>query len=175
VASIVLGFRREDVDHPLNGFGALIPEVEKFNILGTIFSSSLFPNRAPAGHVVLTSYVGGARSPEKAQQDPEKLTALVLQDLKKLVGVTGVPSFQHHCFYPRAIPQYVVGYNRFKQLMNRVETNCPGLFLAGHYRDGISLGDSIVSGHTAAERVCDCFSTACASAPVPELNMELAV
>ena len=175
VASVVLGFRREDVDHPLNGFGALIPEVEKFNILGTIFSSSLFPNRAPAGHVLLTSYVGGARSPETAQQDPEKLTALVLQDLKKLVGVTGVPTFQHHCFYPRAIPQYVVGYDRFKQLMRCVEEKCPGFFLAGHYRDGISLGDSIVAGHTAAGRVRDCLSTACASVPVPELNLEPAV
>ena len=63
VASITLGFRREDVLHPLDGFGMLIPGKEKFNILGTIFSSSLFPNRAPAGHVTLTSFLGGTRHP----------------------------------------------------------------------------------------------------------------
>ena len=66
VASVVLGFRREDVAHPCEGFGMLIPKIEGFKILGTIFSSSLFPNRAPAGHVTLTSYVGGERYPELA-------------------------------------------------------------------------------------------------------------
>jgi protoporphyrinogen oxidase len=66
VASVVLGFRREDVAHPCQGYGMLIPKIEGFNILGTIFSSSLFPNRAPAGHLTLTSYVGGERQPELA-------------------------------------------------------------------------------------------------------------
>ena len=61
VASVALGFRRKDVMHRLDGFGMLIPRVEGFRILGTIFSSSLFPNRAPAGCVTLTSYLGGAR------------------------------------------------------------------------------------------------------------------
>ena len=64
VTSVVLGFRREDVAHPLDGFGVLIPELEKFNSLGTIFSSSLFPSRAPRGHVTLTSYIGGTRAPD---------------------------------------------------------------------------------------------------------------
>ena len=65
VTVLVLGFRREDVAHPLDGFGALIPEVEKQAILGAIFSSSLFPGRAPAGHVTLTCYLGGSRSPDR--------------------------------------------------------------------------------------------------------------
>ena len=66
MASVVLGFRREDVAHPCEGFGMLIPKIEGFKILGTIFSSSLFPNRAPAGHLTLTSYIGGERYPELA-------------------------------------------------------------------------------------------------------------
>jgi protoporphyrinogen oxidase len=66
VASVVLGFRREDVAHPLDGFGMLIPQVEGFKILGTLFSSSLFARRAPAGHVTLTTYIGGVRAPELA-------------------------------------------------------------------------------------------------------------
>lgn len=155
VASIVLGFRREDVGHPLDGFGMLIPEVEGFKILGTIFSSSLFPHRAPAGHVTLTAYVGGTRAPELALLDPDELVDLTLKDFRSILGVTGRPTFQHHFLFPKAIPQYEVGFGRFKELMNDLEQKAPGLFMAGHYRDGISLGDSILSGHKVAERIRD--------------------
>lgn len=153
VASVVLGFRRDEVAHPLDGFGMLIPRVEGFNILGTIFSSSLFPNRAPAGHVTLTSYLGGARSPELARRTPEELFELTRADLRLLVGVTGRPTFQHCTVLPKAIPQYDVGFGRFRTSMNDIEARAPGLFLAGHYRDGISLADSIVSAYNASERI----------------------
>ena len=155
VASVVLGFRREDVEHPCQGFGMLIPKVEGFKILGTIFSSSLFPNRAPAGHLTLTSYVGGDRYPELASLPPEKLFALTCANLRVLLGVKGRPTFQHSVFYPKAIPQYALGYGRYRDLMSQAEAQAPGLFLAGHYRDGISLSDSIVSGCNVAKRVAD--------------------
>jgi oxygen-dependent protoporphyrinogen oxidase len=153
VASVVLGFRREDVAHSCAGFGMLIPKIEGFKILGTIFSSSLFPNRAPAGHHTLTSYIGGERYPELVSLPAEKLYEIVCEDLRVLLGVRGQPTFQHCVVYPRAIPQYNVGYGRFKDLMAEVEANAPGFFLAGHYRDGVSLSDSIVSGINVAERV----------------------
>jgi oxygen-dependent protoporphyrinogen oxidase len=153
VASVVLGFRREDVPHPLNGFGMLIPAVEGFRILGTLFSSSLFPHRAPPGHVTLTSYVGGTRAPELAARGVDELAAITTEDLRVILGIRGEPTFRHHVFYPKAIPQYEVGYGRFKQLMADVEAKAPGLFLAGHYRDGISLGDSLASGSDAADRI----------------------
>lgn len=153
VASVVLGFRREDVAHSCAGFGMLIPKIAGFKILGTIFSSSLFPNRAPAGHLTLTSYVGGERYPELAVLPAEKLYEIVCEDLRVLLGVRGRPTFQHCVVYPKAIPQYNVGYGRFKDLMTEVEAHAPGLFLAGHYRDGISLSDSIVSGINVADRV----------------------
>ena len=153
VASVVLGFRREDVAHPCCGFGALIPKVEGFKILGTIFSSSLFPNRAPAGHITLTSYIGGERHPDLATLPPDELVDLTRQDLCVLFGVRGRPTFRHCAFYPKAIPQYNVGYGRHRAAMTAIEASVPGLFFAGHYRDGISLGDSIVSGCNIAERV----------------------
>jgi len=153
VASVVLGFRREDVAHPCNGFGVLIPGVEGFNILGAIFSSALFPNRAPAGHINLTCYVGGERQPQLASLPPEQLIPLVTKDLRRLLGVRGEPVFSHSFFWPRAIPQYNVGYGRFRSLMTTLEQTAPGLHLAGSYRDGISLGDSIVAGGKVAERV----------------------
>ncbi len=151
VASVVLGFRREDVAHPCSGFGMLIPKIEGFKILGCIFSSALFPNRAPAGHITLTSYVGGERYPELASLPPDKLFELTCEDLRVLLGVRGKPAFQHCVFYPRAIPQYNVGFGRFKNLMNDIESKAPGFHLAGHFRNGISLSDSIVSGINVAE------------------------
>jgi oxygen-dependent protoporphyrinogen oxidase len=153
VASVVLGFRREDVAHDCNGFGMLIPKIEGFKSLGTIFSSALFPNRAPAGHHTLTTYVGGERYPELALLPEDKLVELVCADLKTLLGVRGQPTFRHVVVYPRAIPQYNVGYGRFKELMAKIEADAPGFFLAGHYRDGVSLSDSIVSGVNVTERV----------------------
>ena len=86
VASVVLGFPREDVAHPCEGFGMLIPGVEGFKILGTIFSSALFPNRAPAGCVLLTSYLGGTRQPELAALPPEKLVELSLRRFARVAG-----------------------------------------------------------------------------------------
>ncbi len=153
VASVVLGFKRADVSHPLDGFGMLIPEVERLNILGALFSSSLFPNRAPEGHVTITSYVGGTRAPDLARRKPDELVELTCRDLRKLLGVSGKPTFQHCFLFPRAIPQYEVGFGKFRELMKEMETKAAGLFLAGNYRDGISLADSIVSGFNAAERV----------------------
>ena len=159
VASVVLGFRREDVAHPCQGFGMLIPRIEGLNILGTIFSSSLFPNRAPGGHLTLTSYLGGERAPELASRPAEALYELTCADLRVLLGVRGEPTFRHHFVWPRAIPQYNLGYGRFRALMTEIEGRSPGLFFAGHYRDGISLGDSIVSAVNTAERVAQFIAT----------------
>jgi len=153
VASVVLGFRREDVEHPCLGFGMLIPRVEGFRILGTIFSSALFPNRAPAGHLTLTSYVGGERNPELASLPEAKLYDIVCEDLQVLLGLRGRPTFQHSVFYPRAIPQYNLGYGKYRELLTKIENDAPGLFFAGHYRHGISVGDSLVSGLNIVDQV----------------------
>ncbi|HXR47159.1 MAG TPA: protoporphyrinogen oxidase, partial [Candidatus Limnocylindrales bacterium] len=153
VASVVLGFRREDVAHPCRGFGMLIPKVEGFRILGTIFSSSLFPNRAPAGHITLTSYIGGERQPDLALRPADELVTLTCEDLRVLLGVKGRPVFRHMTLYPKAIPQYNLGYGRYRELMSAIENQAAGLFLAGHYREGVSLGDSMVSGCNITERV----------------------
>ena len=153
VASVVLGFALAQVKHPLDGFGMLVPKVEGFSILGTVFTSSLFPNRAPAHHATLTSYLGGARNPELAGQSPERLVELTLQDLETILGVTGRPTFQHVVVYQKAIPQYEVGYARFKRLLDEAEAAAPGFFLGGNYRQGPSLSDSVLSGQDAADKI----------------------
>ena len=153
VARIVFGFRREDVADPLDGFGFLVPEIERLNILGTTFSSSCFANRAPESHVTLTTFLGGTRNPELAALDPDTLFDLTLRDLQRILGVRGKPVYQHHAFFPKAIPQYNVGYGEFKRFMTETEERLPGLFFAGNYRDGISVGNSMVAGQEIAGRI----------------------
>jgi oxygen-dependent protoporphyrinogen oxidase len=153
VASVVLGFRRADVKHPLDGFGMLIPKKEGFGILGALFSSSLFPNRAPEGEVLVTCYIGGARAPLLPLNTPDALAEIAVKDLATILGVRGRPTFQHVAVYRQAIPQYNIGFGKIRALFNEMEQKAPGLFVAGHARDGISLGDSIISAHNAAGRI----------------------
>jgi len=155
VASVVLGFYRQDVEHSLDGFGALNPEVEQLHSLGTIFSSSLFPGRAPLGQVLLTSYIGGLRAPHLVSKTPDELCELVMADLKTVLGVNGESTYRHVFIHRRAIPQYDIGYGRFKTFMNDLEKSVSGLFFAGHCCDGVSLMDSIASGHEAAGRIAN--------------------
>lgn len=153
VSALTLGFRRCDVAHPLDGFGMLIPAVEQRNILGVLFTSSLFPARAPDAHVTITCFVGGARHPALAREHTAALVQRVLPDLQTLIGVRGEPVYVKHMFWPRAIPQYTVGYAAVKSAADAMEVENPGLFLAGNYRNGVSVGDCVAGGQQIAERV----------------------
>lgn len=152
VSSLFLGYRREQVAHPLDGFGALVPTVEKRSVLGILFSSTLFPDRAPAGHVALTVMVGGARQPELASLPTEKLLAAVHRDLTELVGASGEPVFLRHNFWPRAIPQYNLGHEQFLNAITDVEKNLPGLLIGGQCRDGIAVPACLAAGEKLAAR-----------------------
>jgi protoporphyrinogen/coproporphyrinogen III oxidase len=123
-----------------------VPAVEQRRILGTIFSSSLFAGRAPAGHVLLTTFVGGARQPAVAALDDNVLERTVVEDLGVLLGVRGAPVFRQIIRWPRAIPQYHTGYGRHLAAMEKLELAWPGLHLAGNYRGGIAAGQCIQNG-----------------------------
>ena len=153
VASLFLGYRRDQVSHPLDGFGALVPRAEKRTIHGLLLSSSLFPGRAPQGHVGLTVFTGGALQPETARLPASELLGRVNGDLKDLVGVQGQPVFTRHVLWNRAIPQYNLGYGRFLDAIARSEAAHPGLLVGGSVRDGIALPDCIRSGMQLAKRV----------------------
>jgi len=153
---LALGYPRDAVDHPLDGFGLLVPPVEDdLNILGTIFSSTLFPGRAPDGHVLLTTFVGGARAPEHATTDADSLQPTVERDLDRLLGVEGPPVFRRHVYWPNAIPQYTVGYESVKETLDELERQHPRLAFAGNYRQGVSVGDALTSGVDAADHLLD--------------------
>lgn len=153
VSALTMGFRQCDVAHKLDGFGMLIPSAEQRTVLGALFNSSLFPHRAPPDHVAITCFVGGARHPACAREEPHVLVQRVMHDLRELLGVRGNPVFVHHVFWPRAIPQYTVGFGAVKDAADAVELANPGLYFAGNYRNGIAVGDCVASARQIAERV----------------------
>lgn len=151
---VALGYDRSTVDHPLDGFGMLVPPVEDdFDILGTLFSSTLFANRAPDGTALLTNFVGGARNPYLARREADAIQSVVERDLAALLGVDGPPTFSHHVHWPRAIPQYTTGYGTVKDTLDALEAEHTGLYFAGNYRQGVSVGDAAASGADAAAHV----------------------
>lgn len=152
VTSLFLGYRREAVAHALDGFGVLVPAVEKRSLLGVLFSSSLFPDRAPDGHVALTALVGGTRQPELATLPLDPLLALVRRDLADLLGVSTEPIFVRRTHWPRAIPQYNLGHDQFLAAMTAAERTHARLFIGGQARDGISLSACIAAGEKLAAR-----------------------
>ncbi len=164
VAVVSLGFRREDVAHPLDGFGLLVPDVERRHVLGAIFASTLFPGRAPEGHVTITTFVGGVRNPDLANADVPTVTARVLDDLRLLLGAKGEPTFRAFHLWSKAIPQYDLTYGRFKEIMDETERRNPGLALAGSYREGVAVGEVIAGAEHAAARLADHLSSAEGSA-----------
>jgi len=152
VSALFLGYRRDQVAHPLDGFGLLVPAVEKRSVLGVLFSSSLFPGRAPANHVALTVIVGGTRQPDLARLPTDKLLATIEPDLRQLLGVSGAPVFQRHTFWPRAIPQYNLGYETHLETIAAAERAHAGFFVGGQARDGISVPACVAAGERLASR-----------------------
>jgi oxygen-dependent protoporphyrinogen oxidase len=153
VSSLFLGYRRDQVAHPLDGFGLLVPEVEQRSMLGVLFSSTLFPDRVPDQHVALTLLVGGTQAPEMARFATDQLLSLVAPDLQSLLGVRGDPVFHHHTFWPQAIPQFNVGYDRHFETIEQVERQNHRLLIGGQVRDGISLASCIMAGERLARNV----------------------
>jgi oxygen-dependent protoporphyrinogen oxidase len=153
VSVVALGFSRDSVRHPLDGFGMLVPAAEDRRILGTIFSSSLFPDRAPSGRVLLTTFVGGARQPELALLPDDEIERLVRNDLAALLGVEGTPVFRRVIRWPRAIPQYNLGYGEIVSALEKLEAAHPGLHFVGNYRGGIAAGQCIRNGLRLAEEI----------------------
>jgi oxygen-dependent protoporphyrinogen oxidase len=153
VAEVFLGFRRKDVGHSLDGFGFLVPGKEKRKILGTIWSSAIFGGRAPAGHVAMTSFIGGARSPGLTDLSDADLHSEVLRELEKILGIKGDPVVTSITRWRKAIPQYELGYETVLESMDECENQNPGLFFCGNFKGGIAVGDCIMNSEKTAGRV----------------------
>ena len=154
---VCLGYRREKVEHSLQGFGFLIPHKEGRNILGTLWDSSIFPNRAPEGHVLLRTMIGGAKASELAMLDDDKLLSTVINELKPILTLRSEPDMARIYRWERAIPQYLLGHgNKLEAIDRRLESHT-GLYLAGNAYRGIGMNDCIENGFKLAESIKESF------------------
>lgn len=155
-----LGFERNQLKHDLDAFGFLAPSREKLDILGCLFTSSIFPGRAPDGRVLLRVFSGGYRRPEIADWSEEKLVGRVLGDVGGILGIKGAPEFVRTFPFRRAIPQYTVGHSARLEAIGERLANHPGLYLAGNAYRGVSLNDCSRNSNLVAEEVLEYLSRA---------------
>ncbi len=153
IASVATAYARADIAHPLAGFGFLVPRKEKRSVLGVLFSSSMFEGRAPEGHVLLTTFVGGRRNPELLEHGDVELARVVAAEHAALVGARAAPKWTRITRWSQAIPQYDLGHLSRIAQVDAAETALPGLRFCANYRDGVSVGDRIKAGYAAAEAV----------------------
>lgn len=150
-ATINFGYKRSAINHPLNGFGFVVPFIEKRSLIACTFSTVKFSGRAPEDHVLLRAFAGGALQPDIFALDESEMAARVETDLRELLGITTKPLFTEVAKWERSMPQYEVGHlDRIAEIENEVG-KLPGLTLAGNAYRGAGIPDCIRSGQTAAE------------------------
>jgi oxygen-dependent protoporphyrinogen oxidase len=147
---VCFGYERKKIERDLSGFGYLIPKEEGMNCLGTLWDSSIFENRAPAGRVMLRSMLGGACFPRYIGLSDLDVMNRVQSDLKTIMGIKAPPSFVKIFRHEKAIPQYVRGHGHRLAMLEDKQKEHPGLFLTGNSYRGIGLNDCVAAADQTA-------------------------
>ena len=143
LSMVFLGMKKESIEHNLDGFGFLVPQKENLSILGTLFSSTLFENRAPKGNILLTTFVGGERMPDLALASEKQIYDAVERDLSKLLGMKNNPDFRHIKRWKKSIPLPDLKMRVRVQAANELSLLNPGLQFSGSAFSGVSLPNCI--------------------------------
>ena len=150
---VCFGYQRERLAHDLNGFGYLIPKAEGRSTLGTLWDSSIFPNRAPEGQVLLRSMMGGATNMGAIDLSDEDVEKKTRDDLWQIMGIAAKPDFVRIFRHSNAIPQYVRGHAARVESIESALQAQPGLFLTGNAFFGVGLNDCVNASNLTAEKV----------------------
>jgi len=151
LAVCCFGYPQHKIKHDLNGFGFLVPSRERKKILGTLWDVSIFPNRAPEGHVLLRTMVGGARAADYAVEDPEQLSDMVQAELADIMGVDATPDFIKTYRHDKSIPQYTLGHAQRLATIDQLLKQHPNLILTGNAYRGVALNDCVINAYRIAE------------------------
>ncbi|MBF0427050.1 MAG: protoporphyrinogen oxidase [Magnetococcales bacterium] len=143
IAVLGVAWPRAAVGHPLDGFGFLVPRREGIRTLGALFSSTLFSGRAPEGHALLTTFIGGMTDPGVMTADQQALTEQTIEELRRLLTIQGAPDFLQLIRHARAIPQYGVGHLRRLQDLAVALRAYRGLYFRGNWQGGVSVADCV--------------------------------
>ena len=136
-----LGFCSNQLKKPLSGFGYLIPSKEKEDYLGVLFTSSIFKNRAPENHTLITVFIGGSRNPGMASLSESDMISKLYPKIQSCLQIKGDPVFSYTRHWESSIPQYSMDHDGIIEQIQNFENRNPNFFLSGNYRNGISLGD----------------------------------
>jgi oxygen-dependent protoporphyrinogen oxidase len=150
---VCMGFRKQDVNIPIDCFGYLVPSVAKRKVLGTLYDSSVFDNRAPEGHLLLRTMVGGARASDLAMREDGKLLDLTLDEIRNITGLKADPMFHRIYKHEKAIPQYNVGHSNIVEAADAAMDRHTGLYITGNAFKGVSVNDCITNSNALAERI----------------------
>jgi len=149
IATVVFGFANGGALPP--GFGYLTPEQEGRFTLGTLFSSNMFPGRAPEGHIVFETLIGGRRHPERLELDDATITRMALQDVREILDLTGEPDYSTVLRPEGGIPQLGKGYPQLLTWRDTLLQENPGLFVCGFGWEGIGINDMIKTASRTAQ------------------------
>jgi len=153
LAVVATGYYKKQASAPLDGFGVLIPRSEKHRTLGIVWNSSLFAGRAPDGQMVITSFLGGTTDPGIAQKPTEEIAAIVQKDHQEILGMTGTPIQSMIWVHQKALPQYNLGHGHVVAAIRAAEQSVAGLYFAGNYLEGPSIGKCVENSFHTAEDV----------------------
>ncbi len=150
---VSLGYRREQISHPMDGFGFVVPQVENRKVLSGSFSSVKYPGRAPEGSALVRAFIGGEMQPELAALPDDQLVAIAHAELGQLLGISGEPNLVLISRYEQAMPQYYVGHGeRIRQVEAALE-QLPGLYFTGNAFGGVGIPFCIYKSEKVAEKV----------------------
>jgi oxygen-dependent protoporphyrinogen oxidase len=149
-AIVTLAYDMSDIDHPLDGYGYVIPGVEQTDNLACTWSSRKWEHRAPDGHVLMRLYVGRYGRRDVLRDDDRTLTLLAREELRTTLSIEAKPSFSKVYRWPKAMPQYTMGHLDRLDTINARLAGYPGLYVAGAAYRGVGIPDCILSGETAA-------------------------
>lgn len=156
--TIALGFAREQVTHPLTGSGFVVPRVEGTGILAASWLSSKWPHRAPEGHVLMRTFVGGGRDPEALQQSDAQLIERSLAALRPLLGIQGAPKVTRVYRFDRASAQHEVGHAARLAAIERDLAGQPGVFVTGSGFRGVGIPDCVADARATGAKVAELLS-----------------
>jgi oxygen-dependent protoporphyrinogen oxidase len=159
-----VAYRRDQIQHPLDGFGAVVPIIEERPILAVSFLSVKFPGRAPSGTALLRVFIGGATQPEYFDLEDAAIEEIVRRELGELIGASGDPLFLRIGRHPRSMPQYVLGHLDRVAAIRRKLARHPRLYLAGIAFDGVGIPDCIRAAEATADALLDALANPAASA-----------
>jgi oxygen-dependent protoporphyrinogen oxidase len=155
-ATVAFGYRREQVDHPLQGSGFVVPRIERSPLLAATWVTSKWPGRAPDGHVLLRGFLGGGRDPHRLDRSDEELRGSAREELEDLLRISGDPVFEPRVYrWTRQSPQYEVGHLDRVAAIERQLSAVPGLFIAGSGLRAIGIPDCVQDGRAQAARAAE--------------------